>query len=229
MQSQSKQLTHTALEFSDCLLDVLQPAKKCTTLQPFVKPPLVCVLRSVYVKEARHLAFSKRVKLMDQLARECTCSSLQSSVEQITKLVNELRWILCAQEAQYYEDLIHEIMMLVEQLLELVKECTTQLSSVTLLVREFMHVYVRKARFWDDPRLMLLMKECPTLQPNSQFELVLENVLNNRKPDNFWPFGFGIPAPDVVSSSTPNYCFIVGSILNRLVLCKYIILHNIGC
>ena len=227
--------------------------------------------------------FSIYVQLMEQLARECT--TLQSSVNQITKLVNELRWILYAQVAQCSGYLKHEIMTLTEQLLELARGCTTLQLSV-MLVHEVISMYLQKVHFLGDPRLMqLLMKECTTLQSNYQFELLLEYVLkagcqdltpvkqtikhlalqplniqplfltknyavllppsnkfesftdphpvvlNNRKPDNFWPFG--VTAFDVFSNSTPKRCFqiddtsIVIGVLNRLVLCNCMILHNI--
>lgn len=75
------------------------------------------------------------------------------------------------------------------------------------------------------PGFLLNMNCAILLPPGDKFEPFTDSqlmILNNRKPDIFWPYalGFGIPADDVFSSSTPKHHFIfeIQSVFNRLVL-----------
>ena len=81
------------------------------------------------------------------------------------------------------------------------------------------------------PGLLLNMNCAVLLPPGDKFEPFTDPqlmMLNNRKPDIFWPYalGFGIPADDVFSSSTPKHRFNFESVFNRLVLCNNINLHD---
>ena len=136
--------------------------KECTSLQSS-GTLLVNELRSMYIQEAQFWDSPIQTEL---LAKK-VCTTLQSLIKSVTLLVNELRSIY-VQEAQCLGYSKH---VLTEQLLELVRECTTLQSSVMPLVCELMSIYDRGARYLGysnhvklTEQLLELARECTTLQ-----------------------------------------------------------------
>ena len=142
---------------------LLELARECTTLQSSVTL-LVCKLICVCVRitEAQYWGYPIQTELLAKV-----CTTLQSSIKSGTMLVNELRSIY-VQEARCLGSL--KCVKLMEQLLELARECSTMQSSFTLLVCELMSVHVEKLAVSDlkiltlMEQLLPLFKECSSLQ-----------------------------------------------------------------
>ena len=136
------------LKSVELMEQLLVLVKESTILQSSVIL-LVNKLRSSYVQKTLFWGCAQE-KLLAKV-----CTTLQSWIKSVTLLLNELRFMY-VQEARCLGYSKH--MKLMEQLIELARECATLQSSVTVLVRELMHDFYVQVR-----QLLKLVRECTTL------------------------------------------------------------------